>query len=154
MARVLVVGASGILAPAAAELVARGDPVTGVGRTTPMPTGVEPVHVDATDADALACALIGRWDAVVAYQPATSDASLEVLRARAPRLVLVRTSAAAHPSLGDVRIAPDTLLLGWIADDAGSRWHDARAVSAAALEVLDDGAGSVLGTVRPWGDRP
>lgn len=155
METALVVGAAGILAPVAATLLARGVTVTGVGRASAMAAGVSPVYVDATDEMALVEALGGsRWDVAVVYEPTTSPASLAVLRRHVRRLVLVCTSAAADPDVVgvDVVVAADTLLLGWRADGGG--WHEPAEIAAAALDVLDRGAGLVLGVVRPWSDRP
>lgn len=165
-AGVLVVGASGILAPAAAQLAAAdgGAPVTGVGRVRPMPSGVEAIAVDARDAEALRRALgARRWGRAVVYAPAVTDASLPVLRAAVDGpVVLVRTSAVAAPS-PDAPEAPApepgpwTLQLGWATGAGGAggaRWHSPEEISEAALAVLRDGAGRTLGAVRPWADRP
>jgi saccharopine dehydrogenase-like NADP-dependent oxidoreductase len=162
-AGVLVVGASGILAPAAAKLVAAdgGAPVTGVGRVRPMPSGVEAIAVDARDAEALRWALgARRWGCAVVYAPAVTDASLPVLRAAVDGpVVLVRTSAAAAPSPEEPDApapepGPWTLQLGWAPGVGGARWHTPEEISDAALAVLRDGAGRTLGAVRPWADRP
>lgn len=157
MASVLVIGASGILAPAASVLVERGAAVTGVGRRRPMPARVAGLHLDARDAGALASALsAGRWDAALVYEPAVTDESLRsIADAVDGRVVLVRTSAAADPVHGaEPVLAADVLLLGWIDDDESPRWHTPQQVSDAALEVLADGRPRILGTVRPWERRP
>ncbi|MFD6054270.1 hypothetical protein [Agromyces sp. NPDC060279] len=162
-AGVLVVGASGILAPAAAQLAAADDgaPVTGVGRVRPMPSGVEAIAVDARDAAALRRALgARRWARAVVYAPAVTDASLPVLRAAVDGpVVLVRTSAEAAPSPEEPGApapepGPWTLQLGWAPGAGGARWHTPEEISDAALAVLRDGAGRTLGAVRPWADRP
>ncbi len=156
MRNVLIVGASGIFAPAAVTLLSRGVPVTGVGRSRPMPDGVEALRVDATDASALASALgARRWTDAVVYAPAVSDASLALLGAAVDaRTVVVRTSADADPARGEAEIPDDTLQLGWTGDSASPRWHSPTEVSDAALAVLDDGIGRTLGCVRPWAERP
>ena len=148
--RVLVVGASGILAPAAATLHARGDHVIGVARSGDgMPPGVEVALVDATVGP-----LPTGWDAALVYAPAVSAPTLDLLRA-AGRVVLVRGSRYADPALGELVVPPDTLQLGWhVAADGDVRWHTPTEVSVAAMEVLDSGDGAVLGSVRPWDHRP
>lgn len=162
-AGVLVVGASGILAPAAAQLAAAdgGAPVTGIGRGRPMPSGVEAIAVDARDAEALRRALgARRWGCAVVYAPAVTDASLPVLRAAVDGpVVLVRTSAEATPPPEEPEApapepGPWTLQLGWATGAGGARWHSPEEISEAALAVLRDGAGRTLGAVRPWADRP
>lgn len=152
MARVLVVGATGILCPAAASLVARGDAVTGVSRTSDgEPDGVQPLLGDAHDPGLFD----GSWDSAVVYAPAVSDESLAAIRSRVDgRVVLVRVSAAVDPALGDPHVPGDVLQLGWFDEDAGARWHTPTEVSAAVLAVLDDGVGRTLGSVRPWDRRP
>ena len=153
---VLVIGASGILAPAASTLARRGHRVTGVARRRAMPTAVEPVLVDARDADALEAALGGRrWSAAIVYEPAVSEASMRVITdAVDGDVVRVRTSASADPALGELHVPAHTLLLGWRELEAGVRWHDPDEVSDAALHVLADGEPRILGAVRPWDRRP
>jgi hypothetical protein len=151
MARVLVIGATGILGPGAASLAARGETVVAVSRH-----GADgSIAVDARDASALAAALDGvAWSDAVVYGPALSEDSLAWVRASTPgRCVLVRTSAAADPAHGILVVPHDTLQLGWTAAEP-IRWHTPGEVSDAALEVLGDGAARTLGTVRPWTDRP
>lgn len=157
MARtVLVIGATGILAPAASELAARGDSVISVssGRR-PVRTDVPSTVVDARDAAALGTALEGvSWDDAIVYAPAVGDDSLELLiAATAGRCVLVRTSQAADPARGESPVPADTLQLGWTAGTP-ARWHTPGEVSAAALAVLSDGEPRTLGVVRPWSGRP
>jgi len=163
-AGVLVVGASGILAPAATQLAsAEGShgAVTGIGRVRPMPAGVEAITVDAQDAGALTRALgERRWARAIVYAPAVTDASLPVLRAAVDGpVVLVLTSAAVAPLPDAPEVpapapAPWTLQLGWASGAAGARWHTPEEISAAALLVLRDGQGRTLGSVRPWAERP
>ncbi|WP_341935774.1 hypothetical protein MRBLWO14_001445 [Microbacterium sp. LWO14-1.2] len=155
MDAVLIVGAGGILAPAAAALVARGAAVTGVGRSRAMPQGVLPVFVDAQVSEDLDRALgRRRWSAAIVYLPAVSDASAaRIAEAVDGRLVRVRMSAAADPASGEFTLPADTLQLGWT-DETRPRWHTPDEVSAAALAVFEDGASRVLGAVRPWERRP
>lgn len=160
MATVLVIGATGIHAPAAAALVARGDTVFGVARCVDgMPEGVEPIVADAMDPRSLS--LSKGVDSALVYAPAVSDESLAALREHVTgRVVLVRVSAAADPSLGPLEVPADVLQLGWFDGEPDapastrSRWHTPAEVSAAALEVLADGVGRVLGAVRPWEHKP
>ena len=154
--RVLVVGATGILGPAADALAARGDTVLGVSRRGGGPAGSRGIAVDAQDATALAVALEDlAWDDAVVYGRTVNESSLAFLRGATPgRLVFVRTSAAADPALGELTVPPDTLQLGWTDEGAAARWHTPAEVSEAALAVLADGEPRTLGTVRPWSDRP
>ncbi|WP_426517422.1 hypothetical protein ACPPVQ_00250 [Diaminobutyricibacter sp. McL0618] len=155
---VLVIGASGILAPLAAELTGSGVRVDGIARhVTRMPDGVEPLAVDARNTDSLAAATGGRrWASAVVYSPAISSTSLALIRSKVDgRLVIVRPSAAADPRLGALQVPDDTLQLGWhVQPPGGARWHTPEEVSVAALAVLRDGIGRTLGQVRPWEDRP
>jgi hypothetical protein len=147
--RVVVVGAGGILAPAAAALAARGDEVTGVALScSGIPGGVVSLVADAREPATFAGR---RFDAGIVYLPAVTPESLAALAdAVAGPVVRVATSSGADPALGDVVTAPWTLQLGW----HEGRWHTPAEVSDAALEVLADGRGRVLGSVRPWEDRP
>lgn len=148
---VLVIGATGILGPAASTLSGRGQSVVRVARHEADSV----IAVDAGDTIALATALDGRrWDDALVYGPAVSDAALDWIRRATPgRCVLVRTSAAS--GLEDVpSVVPrDTLQLGWTADSP-PRWHTPAEVSEAALDVLASGDPRTLGLVRPWSARP
>ncbi|MGF2950069.1 Rossmann-fold NAD(P)-binding domain-containing protein [Microbacterium alcoholitolerans] len=155
MDAVLVIGASGILAPAAAALASRGTQVTGVARTRRMPAGVEPLYIDAASEDALSAALGDRrWSAAIVYEPAVSPLTLELITSAVDRIVLVRTTAAVGPSRGEPASASEVLQLGWTCGPGPARWHTPEEVSAAALEVLVDGQPRVLGEIRPWSRRP
>lgn len=154
---VLIVGATGVLAPAATALARGGTAVTGIARTAAADGPADLLLVEARSASLLAAALAGhRWAAGIAYGPAVTPASIEVLRGAVDgRLVLVRVSAFADPALGGFPVPPDVLQLGWRdLPGGGTRWHSAEEVSAAALEMLGDGLGRVLGSVRPWERRP
>lgn len=157
MTSVLVVGAAGILAPAASALMKRGAEVTGISRRRRSPAGVDGLHVDAHDLPALDAALgSARWEAAIVYAPAVTARTLPRIAAAVDgRVVLVRTSAAADPAHGlEPVLAPDVLLLGWVDDGRSTRWHTPQEVSDAALEVLADGEPRILGAVRPWERRP
>jgi hypothetical protein len=147
--RVLVIGAGGILAPAAQTLAARGDEVTGLALSADgVPEGVPALVGDASDPATFA----GRsWDGAIVYLPAVGDASMRALAdAVAGPIVRVAVTAAADPARGDFELREWTLQLGW--DDG--RWHTPAEVSEAALAVLSDGRGRLLGVVRPWSERP
>ncbi|KQZ85171.1 hypothetical protein ASD56_02045 [Microbacterium sp. Root166] len=148
---VLVIGATGILAPAAGVLRERGDEVIGMSRHGADGT----IAVDAQRCNELAATLADkRWDDALVYGRAVTDSSLGYLRAATPgRCVLVRTSAAADPAHGILIVPRDTVQLGWTAGSE-HRWHTPEEVSEAALTALDDGDPRTLGTVRPWSDRP
>lgn len=148
---VLVIGATGILAPAWEAFRSRGDGVVAVSRHGARGS----IAVDARDAPALRAALDGEaWIDAVVYAPAVSAESLSYVRgATTGRCVLVRTSDAAAPEFGTSAVPRDTLQLGWT-DDPTPRWHTPAEVSCAALEVLADGMPRTLGVVRPWSDRP
>lgn len=148
---VLVIGATGILAPASEAFRSRGDRVVAVSRHGASGS----IGVDARDAAGLAAALAAdAWTDALVYAPAVSDESLAYVRSATPgRCVLVRTSDAAEPGLGALAVPRDTLQLGWTEGEA-PRWHTPAEVSCAALEVLADGVPRTLGVVRPWSDRP
>ncbi|WP_457101906.1 hypothetical protein [Microbacterium sp. P5_E9] len=148
---VLVIGATGILAPAASVLRDRGERVVAVS----LHGAHDTIAVDAQRADELAASLSAeRWDDALVYGPAVTDSSLACVRAATPgRCVLVRTSAAADPALGILIIPRDTVQLGWTSA-AEHRWHTPEEVSDTALATLADGAPRTLGAVRPWSDRP
>jgi hypothetical protein len=152
MSAVLVIGATGVLAPLAAGLRSRGDRVIAVSRRG----GDDSIAVDATDTAALAAALGHEtWSHAVVYEPAVSEESLAFVQGTTPgRCVRVRTSARADPDLGPLVVAADTLQLGWHKGTTSSRWHTPREISEAAMRVLADGEPVTLGTVRPWSDRP
>lgn len=160
MARtVLVVGATGILRPAARALTAQGDAVIGIARENPVEAADASIlTVDARDADALAGSLEGsRWDDGIVYAPAVGDSSLAYLRDATPgRVVVVFTSGHADPARGSLVVARDTVQLGWRAQAGPGEdvWHSPEEVSAAALQVLADGEPRTVGVVRPWSDRP
>ena len=174
---VLGIGATGILRPAVASLLARDAPVVAVARDATALAAVAGATganvtvraVDARDAAALARSLVGlRVNGAIAYDPAVSADSWTVLaRLVEGPVVQVVTSSAADPSRP--RHAPPPypftrLVLGWTAQ---GRWHTPAEVSAAAVAVLTQAElnptrsawahaqnDAVLGRVRPWSERP
>lgn len=133
---------------------------------------VVPLAVDYTDVAALRAALAGSLgdqsaDAALIYAPGAGEQSLDALRraASGPVVELV-TSAAAQPTPGAEREPFDVaaltppvrspvqwwpVVLGWRADRT---WHSPAQISAAALQALQARRDVVLGSVRPWADRP
>lgn len=157
---VLVVGASGVLRPAAERLIARGRPVIGVGRGgRALPPGCARVAVDAADAGALREALGAlSWRDAIVYSAAAGEETMRMLRASTPgRLVHVRTTEHADPARSDAdpggALPPACLQLGWTGDRRHP-WHSPEQISDAALAVLADGSSRTLGAVRPWVQRP
>lgn len=160
MGRVLVVGATGVLAPAVPLLLDAGHDVVAVARTAAdlaalserYGDGVRTLVADAT----LSSFDPGRLDGAILYGPATSAATVSGVVATCDGpVVQVLTSAAADPgrTLPPAEPGVRRLLLGWTAD---GRWHDAAQISRAAVDRLlgDDEAETVLGVVRPWSGRP
>ena len=168
----LVIGATGILAPAATQLRRQGQ-VIGVARRAvhrQTPDGQADLAVNARDHVALARSLHDlSWDDAVVYAPTMSADSLRYVRERTPgRVVLVCTTEWADPQ-GGYEMPPQhsvgegallILQLGWREDLAAARsagesvWHSETEISEAALQVLESGQASVLGVIRPWSDRP
>ena len=165
---VLVIGATGILRPAVSSLVLAGTPVVAVARGADAMAfagdSVTPLPVDASDPRALAEALGHQpFSAALVYAPAVGLDSLWLVRTTVTgRVVVVLTSASAdtgteHFDVGDLgRPMCDEvrLLLGWHGAGPDIRWHTPAEVSEAALAVLADGQERILGSVRPWRDRP
>ncbi|MGC5395231.1 hypothetical protein ACPXCP_05695 [Streptomyces sp. DT20] len=109
------------------------------------------------------------------YAPSGTPAAIEALTrdlvVRGP-VVLLLTSEWAAPESFAGQAAPWTpdslpasscpardcrrLVLGWNRDAGGARWHTPQEISAAALDLLGAPAeqDSVLGTFRPWEERP
>ncbi|WP_049562074.1 SDR family NAD(P)-dependent oxidoreductase [Nonomuraea sp. SBT364] len=178
---VLVIGGTGILAPAVGTLAKRGAVVSVVSRSAARVaalrddvasaggTRVNGVIADVTQPRALAAALDGAAEVfgpiglALAYQPSAPAGSWDALVPRVTELlvtVLVSAYAAEdappHP-LRDGRhgrLLVRHLLLGWHRDDCGVRWHTPGEVSVAAVGVADRRASAVLGAVRPWAERP
>lgn len=175
MTSVLVVGASGILAPLALELAARGDEVVAVGRepsglarlTSSAANGaVRAIAADTTSKDDIRRVIdAAPYDHAIMYAPAVPPTMRPRLLERVVgRAVLVLTSAAAdpqeapawHDAVAAARPRPGdaVVLLGWAQDRGAARWHTPAEVSAAALRALDAGQDSILGEIRPWNERP
>ena len=155
MTTVLVAGATGALRPAALRLAGGGLIVTGLARQVDLP-GVTALETDWTDPAAVRDALAGRsFDAALLYCPtAAADSVAAMVGATTGRVVRLLTSAVAAPPFDLADLPPDRavrLVLGWA---PGPRWHTPEEVSRAALDVLRDGADTVLGAIRPWADRP
>jgi len=158
---VLLVGGTGILAPAARTLVARGVPVVVVTRDrarVDAAIGASPLVtscvVDAADAAAWPAAVAAQAAAAplteaVVYLPfPTAGPLVPVAAAVTGTVVGVLTSGAADPSgrgfdvpVGGPPPCTRVLLLGWHDAGARARWHTPEEVSAAALDVLA-GAGA------------
>jgi hypothetical protein len=165
--RLLVIGASGILAPLVAALAVEGRAITAVGRRAqrlPGPPLAEPLASDTTTAaGAAAVAANGPYEAAVMYRPAVAAETLTVLLAAVSgRAVIVLPRSAADPETGHdpahlggalrPRPADGLLVLGWRTDPP--RWHSPEEVSRAAAQVLACGEDAVLGALRPWSERP
>lgn len=163
---VAVVGATGVLRPAAERLVERGVRVVGVARTIAALEAMRGALGDLfsphpADTTAGCPELPLRLAGALAYGPAVGGRTVAALReATDGTVVLVLTSAAARPgreewSVTDLPPMPGVrrLVLGWT---ASGRWHDATAISEAALDLLgaDSDEDRVLGVVRPWAGRP
>lgn len=159
----LVVGGAGILAPAAQALGADGTTVLIVGRrqreSAPRPWAMFDAR-SAREWSSRRAGLDGWAGAsVIAYEPAVSSESLDVLTADTvePR-VLVRPSAVAAPEGADDAAFTIPELAGWTQVVLGwhpdGSWHDSAEISAAALDAWRTGCSRVLGIVRPWEGRP
>ena len=162
-----MVGATGILRPAVASLVAAGRPVVAVARTRasldelagPLVTGLAADRAALPDPGGL----VAGCSAALVYAPALDDPSVPAVAAAIPGTVVhVVTSAVATPRFPDEPWDPGELtssplenvvrlVLGWTRP---GRWHTPEEVSAAALGTLDRRRDCVLGVLRPWSDRP
>ncbi|WP_346156312.1 hypothetical protein [Nonomuraea recticatena] len=178
---VLVIGGTGILAPAVGTLARRGTVVSVVSRSaarvaalrdglaTAGGARVNGVIADVTDPPALAAALdeaagtCGPIGLALVYQPFAPAEAWDTLVPRVGELlvtVLVSNYAAEDappPPLREghhERLLVRHLLLGWHRDVNGVRWHTPEEVSTAAVGVADRRASTVLGAVRPWTERP
>jgi hypothetical protein len=158
--RVLLVGGTGILAPALRALIADGTPTVVVGRDGERVEAaaggslgplVQPCIVDVTDARAWAAAVEGVAAAggvtdAVAYMPfAGADAWTALAGVVGRTLVPVLPSGAADPGGASIPVpaaarsaaSVHVLLLGWHGRGRGrTRWHTPEEVSAAALRAL------------------
>ena len=167
--RYVVIGASGILAPLGRSLTSLGVRTTGISRGDRLRAGAwdERLALDTQDVGSVASWVAdpgGAVATVVAYSPAVAPAVWPLLAALAENLVVVATTSWAAPGSPAPPWAGSgavVVQLGWAQEPAGSRWHTAREVSDAVAAVLEglvvNGStprSTVLGSVRPWGDRP
>ncbi|QKW17768.1 hypothetical protein HUT16_00670 [Kitasatospora sp. NA04385] len=167
-----MVGATGVLRPAATALVRRGHRVSALARR-PGPLAdlarecgdaLRPLAADVADPglpEALDAArrAAGPFTGARLYRPdAPAGAVARLLRAvgAGGPAVLLLTSAWAAPDAGQPPFpAARRLLLGWAAGPGGPRWHTPEEISAGALARFDGPPGdAVLGAVRPWPERP
>ncbi|MEO3890809.1 hypothetical protein [Nonomuraea sp. B5E05] len=167
---VLVVGGSGILAPAVRDVLDRGWTASVVsrsaGRVAAADARARAAVADVTVPGALRSALgDARFDLALVYQPfAPAEAWRAVADRVAGTLVALLVSAHAAPRGAPAPPLPEGvdgtalvrhLVLGWHAADSGrARWHTPEEISKAVLDVADHGRSAVLGTVRPWAARP
>ena len=171
--RILVVGATGVLRPAALALASSWATVVAwalhpeslAGLVSAARAPVETLAVDYSDGDAVTKTLSahGPFDAALLYCPtACADVVTAFADAVKGPVVCLLTSAAAQPvhdapfelASVDVPQGCRRLLLGWAEDDGVTRWHTPEEISAAALDVLFTGHERLLGVVRPWDRRP
>lgn len=158
-----MVGSSGILAPLGAMLRLRSHRTIGISRGGRLRVGDWDDRV-ALDTHDLVATLawtdqLGAGIAVlIGYSPALTAATWPVLARDTARTLVVATSehAAPHapepPWAGLPRVA--VLQLGWVAGRT-RRWHSPTEISRGVARVLTDAVPHrVLGTVRPWADRP
>ena len=163
--RILVIGATRILRPAALRLADEGWEIVAMARTpedlhrlaAERPGGIVALQGDHRRLKVLRTLLktAGRVDAALVYAPVAGPRTLALLRSAVggPVVQLV-TSAAAAPDavLPPVPAQPwYQVILGWRADGT---WHSPAEVSDAALTALAEERDLVLGAVRPWADRP
>ncbi len=173
--RVLIVGATGVLRPAALSCLARGWAVTAVART---PAGlallvaeagprITPVPLDVYDEHAVGAALREAFDDALLYLAAGDDdaenSAADRLQSRVRgttvRILTSRWTPSAELPAGRWPAARRRvhLLLGEHRDQTtgDARWHTPPEVSAAAISVLDSGSDSILGTpIRSAGKGP
>ncbi len=151
---VLVVGGTGILAPAVVGLAARGMVVSIVSRNKHRTSDIGDIVVaDVTNVPNFVTALGDRrFDLALAYLPFGDQAAWDVIDARADRVVQVLTSAYAAPDGPEPPLpGRPRLILGW---HPSGRWHTPEEISAAALALTESGDEAVLGVTRPWDGRP
>jgi hypothetical protein len=174
--RLLVLGATGALRPAALALASSGATViawarrpeglTSFAEAAQVPVAL--VAVDYHDACAVALALAeltaaAPLDGALLYCP---DAHRDVVAAFSAAVdgpvVCLVPSSAAQPvadtefdlAAVDVPAGSRRLVMGWVEELGVARWHTPEEISAAALEVLSTGRDSLLGHIRPWHHRP
>ena len=172
-ARILVVGATGVLAPFVARVLACGHAVVAVTRDRDhlVALGRPSQHLQVVVADAHssegidAITAVGSLDGAALYGPAIDPSLLPVLLRRVNGCAaLVVTSSLADPSTGlDLDVAREivrprtgdvVVVLGWTGAPGRARWHSPEEISEAVSRALAYGEDSVVGRVRPWDERP
>lgn len=165
---VVVVGASGVLAPLGDSL--SGSRVRTVGVSRGARTGVGSWDVraalDARDPHQVTT-LVTRLGAgvrtVIAYEPAVSLESWRVLCGFSDRRVIVLPSRYADPDTGLEAVRPwlepggvVVVQLGWAGSSDSTRWHSPLEISDVTARALHVASGTTLhvGRVRPWSERP
>lgn len=175
----LVVGGTGMLKGVSLWLAGQGYAVSLLARRPervgPVP-GIHPLPVDYRDKDRLSAGLRG---AIALHGPvvlavcsidrsaapeALGAVAEELARSGSPfRLLLVRGSAAAHPTSPPGPALPNPpelcryqeVILGWVDEGAATRWLTHPEIAQGVIEAIKLGAErSVVGTVRPWERRP
>ncbi|MDR3510393.1 MAG: hypothetical protein P4L73_02065 [Caulobacteraceae bacterium] len=177
----LVVGGSGMLAPAVRSLVARGWRVSLVARRASAFVRREPGLVgydcNYNDADAFGSTLDRARDGegpialAIGWFHTPGPSSVVAPRVGAPgspgRFFHVLGSAAADQSQPDVLAraartvegAPSCLyrqvVLGFVLEGEGARWLTHDEISGGVLKAIDEDASlSTIGVTRPWSARP
>lgn len=181
MRHVLVVGGTGILAPAVLALAERGDAVGVLARGRERLDAVvasarerggraHAIRADLEDPEGLGRALAGAraehgpFDFALAYLPTAPDTAARALAAAVDGVVVhVLTTEWAAPGTRAAdraaRAAPGgagakVVVLGWAGSGGTPRWHTSEEVSAAVLAGLEAPGETVVGRLRPWEDRP
>ena len=179
----LVIGGAGILRPASLALLREGHSLTATALTHAsieslaraaggLRGDVRGIAGDYEHPGALrrglagAVAEQGPFDLAIVYTAGRAPCARRVIAEQRPASVIdVLTSGHAAPGLGpdhrrlhalQGRDHSVRLLLGWAIAGVEVRWHTADEISAAALaaRAAADASELVLGTLRPWGDRP
>ena len=178
----LIIGATGILAPAVDTLTSRGWSVLAVARSeqrlrslrSNRPLTYGAVHTLAADAEHPSfLRLLERrlrssdltLSATALYAPVTAVAVATALTKIVDGpIVEVLTSGIATPAFEGDRWSIDRLggsgptnvrlVLGWRREFGTTRWHTPEEISAAVVATLADPRDRLLGTVTPWSERP
>ncbi|MGN5634806.1 hypothetical protein [Streptomyces sp. AC154] len=115
------------------------------------PAAIEALTRDLVVSGPVVLVLTSKWAAPEAFAGQAAQAAQPGQPAQAAPWTPDSLPASSRPAPGCRR-----LVLGWHRDAGGARWHTSQEISAAALDLLDAPAArdSVLGTVRPWEERP